>query len=146
MFGCFKTTNFDYNDEMKQFLHKQRREPVEALSHFSETEHTWIFLIGVVIVVFLAMSLLKTLFKFAIVFLVISIAATLLFNMSPNQLVDSGRESLKMGTEFVQDKMISLLSEGYLTELFESDFLTDFIEDFEDESDTIADLLEQEKK
>ncbi|GAE28297.1 hypothetical protein JCM9140_4512 [Halalkalibacter wakoensis JCM 9140] len=119
---------------------------MEALSHFSETEHTWIFLIGVVIVVFLAMSLLKTLFKFAIVFLVISIAATLLFNMSPNQLVDSGRESLKMGTEFVQDKMISLLSEGYLTELFESDFLTDFIEDFEDESDTIADLLEQEKK
>ncbi|MDT8861634.1 hypothetical protein N0O92_15555 [Alkalihalobacillus sp. MEB130] len=123
---------------------------MEQFNEFTETQHTWLLLIGIVIVVLFLLSLLKTLFTFAIILLVISIGASLLFDLSPKELVETGTTSVKKGSEFVQETMIPLLSEGYLGELFHEppsfdELLEQFNSDGEGVRETIAEMLEDDK-
>jgi hypothetical protein len=123
---------------------------VEQVLNFFETQPTWMFLIGVVIVVFFLISLLKTVVKLAVILLVVCIGAVVLFDMAPEDLAESGIESVKKGTDFIQEKVIPMISEGYLGELFEdNDSINELIEQFEldshTENETIAEMLEVDK-
>ncbi|WP_332628905.1 hypothetical protein [Halalkalibacter flavus] len=123
---------------------------MEQLIEFVEAQQTWLFLIGVVIVVFLLISLLKTLFKFAVILLVVAIGAVVLFDMAPEELAESGVNSVKKGTAFIQDKMIPMMSEGYLEELFKQSIsINKLLDDHElnnhDEQDTIVEVIKENK-
>ncbi|KHF40034.1 hypothetical protein [Halalkalibacter okhensis] len=91
---------------------------MEQLLEFSKTEHSWLLLIGVVLVGFLLVSLVKTLFKLALICLVVSIGAVLLFEVAPDDLIENSMDQVKKGSELIQEKMIPMISEGYLGELF----------------------------
>ncbi|MFC0470096.1 hypothetical protein ACFFHM_06060 [Halalkalibacter kiskunsagensis] len=123
---------------------------MEQLINFLETQPTWLFLIGVVIVVFFLISLLKTVVKFAVILLVVSIGAVVLFDIAPEVLTEIGVDSVKRGTVIVQEKVIPMISAGYLGELFEqNDSVNDLFEQLEldvhTEKDAIADMLEENK-
>ncbi|WP_227939455.1 hypothetical protein [Alkalihalobacillus deserti] len=94
------------------------------MKHLPELFHsqsTWFMIIGSIIAVFLLVSLLKTLFKFAVVLVIVSIAAVFLFNIAPKDLVETGAESLRSGSDYLQEKMIPLISEFYLVKLLENE-------------------------
>ncbi|WP_332694963.1 hypothetical protein [Halalkalibacter lacteus] len=121
---------------------------MEQLINFFETQPTWMFLIGIVIVVFFLISLLKTIFKFAVILLVVCIGAVVFFDMAPEELAENGLNSVKNGTDFIQEKVIPMISAGYLGELFEQkDSVNELFEQFEvdghTENETIVDMLEE---
>ncbi|MCL7748361.1 hypothetical protein [Halalkalibacter alkaliphilus] len=123
---------------------------MEQLIEFVEAQQAWLFLIGVVIVGFLLISLLKTLFKFAVILLVVAIGAVVLFDMAPEDLAEGGVNSVKKGTAFIQDKMIPMMSEGFLEELFKQPIsINELLDELElnnhNEQDTIVEVIKENK-
>ncbi|MFC0562417.1 hypothetical protein [Halalkalibacter alkalisediminis] len=94
---------------------------MEHLAELFHTQSNWLIIIGSIIAVFLLVSLLKILFKFTVVLIVVSMAAVFLFNIAPEDLAETGVDSLKTGSEFLQEKMIPLLTDFYLGQFFNNE-------------------------
>jgi uncharacterized membrane protein YfhO len=90
---------------------------VEQLVDIIQTQSNWLLIIGGIVVIFFVISLVRTLIKAALVCIFIMIIAFFILDMTPEQLADTGTESLKGGTEFLQEKMLPLISDFYIGEL-----------------------------
>jgi len=92
---------------------------VEHLVELGQSQSNWFMLICAIIALFLVVNLVKTLFKAAIFFVIISTVLIVILDFTPEELTETANQSLKMSSDFIQEKMVPIFLDFYLGDLFD---------------------------
>ena len=89
------------------------------LVELGQSQSNWFILICAIIALFLVVNLVKTLFKAAIFVIIISTVLIVILDFTPEELTETANQSLKVSSDFIQEKMVPIISDFYLGNLFD---------------------------
>ncbi|GAE34357.1 hypothetical protein [Halalkalibacter akibai] len=92
---------------------------MEHLVELGQSQSNLFILICAIIALFLVVNLVKTLFKAAIFFVIISTVLIVILDFTPEELTETANQSLKASSDFIQEKMVPIISDFYLGNLFD---------------------------